>query len=327
MKDYRFSVDQIIRLYILLVGMFLLFFAFLKFSVLTPFELSSDYLAYYNFYISGEYRLDRFGFEVVTPVFYFMANKLNVSYYAFVFIFGLAWIPIIVRLSNHVKSIFLVFYFAYFVVVFVGSYAFLFRTYLAALFFFLFMFVGDKKKIIFAFLSIFSQFSGLIFIFFSWLRLRRRSAYMLLAFSAIFVMLLNLSGYNFSKHLLFFLDYTDYFGRDLNRKLNLLNRVDQGNVVSIGWKVLVLLAITVLLHGFFIHNDKQKFSLLRAMFFSAVIVLVFSDFLIMANRFGFLAYFFSVPYFLFVISHFKLNRNFLVTFNGNLMNFGRRHGR
>lgn len=324
MKGHRLPTCYIIRFFLLLAGVFSLFFAFFQFSILNPFELRSDYLAYYNFYSSGEYSLYRFGSEIITPALYFTANKLHVSYYWFVFIFGVAWIPIILKLSNYVKTSLLIFYFLFFTFFFVSNYAFLFRTYLAALFFFLFLFLDGKKKIFLASLSILSHLSGVVFLFFSWLRFSGSRSYFFLAFSSVFIMFLNMNGYEFSKLALFLLEYTDYFNYDLQRKLSLLVRVGQMGGSTSGWGFMTLLAVTVFFHSFVIHKDIKRFSLFRALFFSAITALIFSDFVILANRLGFLAYFFSVPYFLFVISQFKLKRNLMLIVNNDSMLLGKK---
>lgn len=314
MKDYKKLPINFARVAICLVGIFALVVSFYYHSIANPFELKSDYLQYYNFYNYGNFNLDRFGSEIITPLIYKVFHSLGVDYYQFVFLFGLAWIPIILKLSAKIKTGYLIFYFLYFVLFFTDNYAFLFRTYLAFMFFLLFIFTENKSRFLFAVLAILSHFSAILFVSFSLVKLKSRKLYFLLALFAIFIMLLNQNGYGFSKITLFLLDYIGDLNYDLQRKLSLLNRIQQGNTDSSGIKIMGLLAITALLHSLFISSDNKRFSFMRALFFSAIVALVFSDFKILANRFGFLAYYFSVPYFLLVMSSMTLNKDLVVKF-------------
>ena len=317
MKDYKFINEILIRISICLMSSFIIIIWFYQHSITNPFELKSDYLQYYNFYNSANHNLDRFGSEFLTPLIYKVFNNLGVDFYQFVFLFGLAWLPIILKLSTRIKTGYLIFYFMYFPIFFVENYAFLFRTYLAFMFFLMFILATGKKRAVFVFLAIFSHMSAILFIFFSWLKLKSKKLYVSLALSATLIMILNQIGYGFSRVLLFLLDYVGYLNYDLQRKLSLLVRIGQGNIDSSGVKIMILLASTVLIHSLFINQDNKKFSFMRALFFSAIVALIFSDFKILANRLGFLAYYFSIPYFLMVLSSISLNKYLTIKFNSS----------
>lgn len=290
----------------------ILMFVFYNHSLLNPFELRSDYLQYYNFYNSGAHNFDRFGVEIVTPVLFFLANYLGLSFYQFVFAFGVLWVGVLYHVSKDIRLSYIFFFYLYLVAYFIDTYAFLFRQSLAFFFFLLFFIFHSRVRYILLFLAIFSHLSAILFLFFSWVNLKSRAAYFGLTCFAILVAIYNYFGYSFSRLILPSLSALQ--GEGLQRKISIINRLN-GDVDGAGYMILIILSISAFLHCFFIHKDSKFFSIMRAMFFSAVVSLLLSDFNIIANRAGFMAYFFSIPYFLLVASKFKLDRNFKIGFN------------
>lgn len=307
MNDYK-EKNFPIRLLLIFAFSYLYILAIYNHTLLSPFKLESDYFQYYELYNSIDYNHDRFGTEIITPLIFNFSKEIGLNYYQFNLIFGFIWLAPIIYLSNKIKTIYLTLFLSSFFFYFINNYAFLFRQYLAFLFFIPFVFSHTRKRWLFFVISILTHLSSLFFLFFSWLQFKKRIIYFIICFISIFIMILNFNGYGFSKTLTDLIPYTHLISPDLQRKLSLLLRLEN-NVDPGGWKISLLLSITILLHSIFITDDKEKFSILRAFFFSAIAALIFSDFKILSNRLGFIAYYFSIPYFFLVLSNIKIKKS------------------
>lgn len=280
-------------------------FTIYKNTHISPFELKSDYLQYFNFYNSGDYRINRFGSEIFLPFAFNFSNRLGLDFYSFVFVFGFFWLLPILAISKKIKTKYLAFYFSFFLFYFVNDYAFLMRQYFAFLFFLAYLYLNNNSRYLFLLLAITSHISALLFLVFSLINFKNRKAYYIVFIIAVAIFILNLSGVGFS-NILTVVSKSDIGSYDLQRKLGLVERLNS-DVEPGGFKNYIILIISMSIHMTYLYLGGKNNKLLLVFFFGAVISLLFSDFKILSNRFGFSAYYFSLPYLFYSASLLRLN--------------------
>ena len=136
--------------------MFLLFSVFYIFNLyrsiyLVGFELDLDFLNYYEFYNSPDLAMDRWGVEVVTPIFFNVGRFVGLDFYTFSFVVGIFWLIPVFLLARTVRVEYLVFYYLFFLIWFSPQFIFLFRQYLGIFFCYSVFYVSGKVKGLFGF--------------------------------------------------------------------------------------------------------------------------------------------------------------------------------
>lgn len=288
--------------------MFLLFSVFYIFNLyrsiyLVGFELDLDFLNYYEFYNSPDLAMDRWGVEVVTPIFFNVGRFVGLDFYTFSFVVGIFWLIPVFLLARTVRVEYLVFYYLFFLIWFSPQFIFLFRQYLGIFFAILFFMYPGRSKVYLVlcfFLSVLSHLSMMIVYFFGLFKLRSKSQYVLLS---IFVCAVYFSYFYGFSLLKYFEGVSLFLGVDVvDRKLATIQQLSFG-YTSGSSLVYGLLCCSMFLHSFKIFDSNcYRFSIERAFFFSAASALILSEFVIFSNRVGALAYFFSIPYISVVMS-------------------------
>ncbi len=297
--NYRFFILLIfIAIYILK----------LYFSIfIIGFELDLDFLNYYEFYSSSTFQFDRWGIEVVTPVLFEFGKILGLDFYSFCFLIGILWLIPIILLSRYVRVEYLCFYCLFFLVWFSPQFIFLFRQYVG-IFFAILFFVSLRRGWIYLLLcflaSVLAHLSIIIIYLFSFVKLKSKRQYVLFS---IFVLVVYSSYFYGFSLLKYFEGVSLFLGIGvIDRKLSTIGELAveyaSGSTLVYG-----LLCCSMVIHSFKVFDSNRYcFSIERAFFFSAAAALFLSEFIIFSNRVGALAYFFSVPYFLIVISKYRL---------------------
>ncbi|RBW48261.1 EpsG family protein [Marinobacter sp. F3R11] len=298
-----------LRLFFIVI--FSLFYFYFLYKSVYGVELKSDYLQYYNAYNEGlNLRFDRFGVEFVPVLFYRVGNFIGLDYYQFNYFLGVMWIVPFYFLMKSINFIFfgMVFYFLMFF--FLDQFAFLYRQFLGLFFLILFFKCYRSSSVcgfFYVFISFFSHLSMFLFFSLSCIKLRSR----LVAY--LFVLI---SGFGFFSNIvsLLFLKIFGLFSLiglpDLDRKLSAIERIS--SMAPASSSVSFVLIVSLFIHASVIHLDVDRFSFMRMMFFCSVIVLVFSDYIIISNRLGMPAYFLSLIYLSLVLSRFYDNYKFSI---------------
>ncbi len=294
----------------------MLFFAVLYFNLLVqhilihPFELTGDFLNYYNYY--NDITINTFGLEFMIPLFFIITKNIGLGFYEAVFTLGILYLVPIVLITKFINKKYLPFYYMFFLLFFVPNYAFLMRQYLSFFFLVLFTVSNFRYSFIFLMLAIFSHISAIFFIILFMIKIKKNLIYLAISTLSIFIYFLTIYGVTFMKdfytqiEFLFSLD----LGRDLNKKVGTLNFLNVENDNSSN-KVLLILCITIILHTYCIIKKGENNILLNLFYFTGVLALIFSSSVIISNRLGFAAYFFSIPYFFLVLSKYRFINEFI----------------
>ncbi|RZS67483.1 EpsG-like putative glucosyltransferase [Kerstersia gyiorum] len=294
------------RICIVFILSFFYVYAIYRFNFINPPPLESDYLQYFETYNYTTLYLDRFGVELILPILFYIFNSLGVEFFNFSFLLGIFWLIPIILLSKEVRSSYLIFYFLFFIFYFPANYAFLMRQYLCFYFFLLYLCCSGRLRFLFLFLSIFTHLSAIVFLIFCKTNIKNKE-FFYFSFLAVFVIFLgNQLGLGFSSVLQFVVNL-DIGIYDIQRKLSMLTRLGDENVFNDSILNYVILILSMFLHCVYLSAGGKNNNIMLLMFFSACIAVMFSDFKILANRFGFAAFFFSIPYFFIVLSRFSLN--------------------
>lgn len=305
------NVSNFSNIYIARYLFFLIFsFAYIIKTYISTFDgsivLSSDFLNYFLFYNSSVFQIDRWGVEIITPILFWFGGLIGLDFFEFVYVVGVFWLIPIYFLSKYVRVEYLALYYMFFLVWFAPQYAFLFRQYFSILFTIFFFSLSKRYRYILFLLSILSHFSIIIVYIFSFIKFKRRFLYVVASITSVFSFI----SYKFGFSVLsFFVGGVYQTGiKDIDRKINILNELERG-YSSGSFMVYLVLCFATILHSFKIEIKGPTLSLERAFYFSALSSLILSEFVILSNRVGILAYFFSIPYLSIVLSKYVVRFN------------------
>lgn len=288
---------------------------------ITPFELYSDIGQYYKHYYQDDGVLI-FGLEVVTPILFFLAKKLGLNFYDFVFVYSVFYLIPILILSNYIKIKFRIFYFLFFIIWFVPNNTFLLRQYLSFYFLILyFNFHNDHKYTgrALLLLSILTHLSAIMFWVFSLINIKKRSGYLMLSGASVVLYFLQITVFTWQESMMKLLLWLASFdlGGDFNRKIigqiSSMQVDELIGVSSILNSSVICLAAT--LHSVIIFKHGETSKLMKVFFITAIINLMFASLAVFSNRVGFVSYFFSIPYLMLVLSHFSIKNNLAIKIN------------
>lgn len=271
-------------------------------SFIDPFELVSDTQAYYNAYQRGDVFV--FGVEFFVPFLFCIFDALGFEFYTFVFMLGLFHLYVIVKLAGKVSLLLLPFYFLFFYLYFSPGYFFLLRQYFAFSLFLLFLMSNNRWSCLFLFLAVFSHLSAILFVFFMLLKVNKKFGLLV-----VFLLLLSLLGFSFLDFFISLLEKVSVLlnQSDLNRKVRgMLVHAESSKSSGV---ILLILCVSLLIHAFLLTKAVNT-RLLSLFFYSSCAVLMFQDSVVIANRIGFAAYFFSLIYLIFVIDSLRITRSF-----------------
>ena len=289
---------------------------------IVPFELVSDINQYNNHYYEGS-RVFTFGFEVVVPILFELFKQIGLGFYDFVFIYSLFYLVPIFILSKYVRTIFLPLYFLFFIIWFIPNNTFLLRQYVS--FYFLILFCCSsspkiKNNFIYFVLAILSHLTAVFFLILSRLTVKRKSKYLVLALVSIIFYFLQILFFSWQEVVLEFLNWMLSFdsGADVRRKI-------VGQIVSMKVDDLIgissisntaVICTSIILHSIKIYFHGEDNKILKIFFFTSILSLTFAGLVVFSNRIGFVGYFFSIPYFCLVLSHFYLTKGFSIRIDG-----------
>lgn len=269
-----------------------------------PFELVSDTLNYYHHY--QERNIFTFGFEFITPLLFFIFDFFSIDFYIFVFVLGVFHFYVFLKLSRELSLLLLPIYFVFIVFYLQPGYFFLLRQYLAFSFIILYLISSSRFSCVFLFLAVFSHLSAIIFIFFMFLRVNTK-------IGLVVIILLSLS-YFYLDFLQYFVNFLELFFSiinysDIDRKVDGMLQNKQTGASSLA--IIILLIISMLIHTV-ISSKLTSNKLLSLFFYSSFLVVAFQNSVVIANRIGFPAYFFSIVYFVFLLSSLRVTKNFRI---------------
>lgn len=292
----RSAIELIFALSFLMILFYICF--------VNPFELVSDTLNYYHHY--QERNIFTFGFEFITPLLFFIFDFFSIDFYIFVFVLGVFHFYVFLKLSRELSLLLLPIYFAFIIFYLQPGYFFLLRQYLAFSFIILYSISSSRFSYVFLFLAVFSHLSAIIFIFFMFLKVNKKSGLLV-----VFLLLLSLLGFSFLEVFLSLLEKVSVFLNqfDLNRKVR--GMLEQAESSKSSGVILLILCVSLLIHAFLL-TEAVNTRLLSLFFYSSCVVLMFQDSVVIANRIGFPAYFFSIVYFVFLLSSLRVTKNFRI---------------
>lgn len=292
----RSAIELIFALSFLMILFYICF--------VNPFELVSDTLNYYHHY--QERNIFTFGFEFITPLLFFIFDFFSIDFYIFVFVLGIFHFYVFLKLSRELSLLLLPIYFVFIIFYLQPGYFFLLRQYLAFSFIILYLISSSRFSYVFLFLAVFSHLSAIIFIFFMFLRVNTK-------IGLVVIVLLSLS-YFYLDFLQYFINFLELFFSiinysDIDRKVDGMLQNKQTGASSLA--IIILLIISILIHTV-ISSKLTSNKLLSLFFYSSFLVVAFQNSVVIANRIGFPAYFFSIVYFVFLLSSLRVTKNFRI---------------
>lgn len=292
----RSAIELIFALSFLMILFYICF--------VNPFELVSDTLNYYHHY--QERNIFTFGFEFITPLLFFIFDFFSIDFYIFVFVLGVFHFYVFLKLSRELSLLLLPIYFVFIIFYLQPGYFFLLRQYLAFSFIILYLISSSRFSYVFLFLAVFSHLSAIIFIFFMFLRVNTK-------IGLVVIVLISLS-YFYLDFLQYFINFLELFFSiinysDIDRKVDGMLQNKQTGASSLA--IIILLIISILIHTV-ISSKLTSNKLLSLFFYSSFLVVAFQNSVVIANRIGFPAYFFSIVYFVFLLSSLRVTKNFRI---------------
>lgn len=257
-----------------------------------------------------------YGVEVLTPIMMWVVSYLGGDFRDFIFICLLIWTPIVFLLGFHSKSNFLFIgvFFYFLTPLFIDNAAFLIRQYNAAFFYICFLSYSNRKdthKLVsfgLLLLSFSSHLSSVFWVIISNKIMVKFFKQRLLFFIVFFpLILLALSGVDMITWVVdLMFKISNLFDFDeINRKL-IFYRSSEYEAVSKVSNLAQLLAFLLLfLSGYLFLLSPKNNVFYFFVFAQALLVVLLKNNIVMANRFGFFAFYFSVPIFIVLVELLK----------------------
>lgn len=285
------------------------------------FSMTSDFhgdtLEYmYNFNDIRKYPFP-YGVEVLTPMIMWVVSYLGGDFRYFIFICLVIWTPIVFLLGFYSRSkfLFIGIYFYFLTPLFIDNAMFLIRQYNSALFYMLFLLYNKRKeqtKLVSLGLLLLSFSSHLSSVF--WVIISNKMTVRFfknrLVFLIVFLplILLALSGVDIVSSVvdLIFKIVNVFDVYEINRKLMFYSNNGYDAVAKVSNLAELLAFLLLFLSGYLFFLSKKNNEFCFFVFVQALIVVLLKNNVVMANRFGFFAFYFSVPI-LIVLFYFMKN--------------------
>jgi hypothetical protein len=297
------------RYFIAYVAMFSAAYVLAASFYSSSFNPVNDGLEYKKLYDSVFYALNIYGLESVLPRLMYVSSWIGLDYRDFLLAFSIFWLPVIIYFiwSTRSDCIFLIISAFFLSCLFFDSSYFLMRQFSGTLFFCFSLIVQRKSaKIVYLCLAVLSHLAIIIWIPALYSSVRNKiihGRFFALIFFVSFALYIFgllprdeiLSGLNWLS------GYFSWSG-ELGRKFGYYNSsqtVDAALSRSVLFVIFISGAILLLFRPSNRIQNKVIETILSIMLFSSVICFVFSANPILANRVGFMAYFFAIPYFSF----------------------------
>ncbi|QXC06444.1 EpsG family protein [Aeromonas sp. FDAARGOS 1408] len=288
-------------------------FSLVSFGYASTFEVKGDTLQY--FYNFESIKLDPFpyGFEFVTSGIMWLVNFLGGDFRLFLFVCLFMWSPIvfIVILLSRRNPMFIFIYLFFLTPIFMSNALYIIRQYHAALFFIMFIYLQkSERKIKIASLVLFlvsfcSHLSAIL-----WFSLSRQRVVSLfvkpffiytMAFTPFFLLLINVNSISVFVDAL--IEISNFFGAsDINRKLAFYTTGEYLLAEPIGYQFIFISAIIIILSVYLMLYTAHENTWVFLMFTQSLLLVTLKDNIIIANRFAFFSYYFSMPSLLILIS-------------------------
>ncbi|WP_421241196.1 EpsG family protein [Aeromonas enteropelogenes] len=244
--------------------------------------------------------------EFVTSCIMLFVNTMGGDFRFYLFVCLLMWIPVLFHLMISAKrNFFIVFLCLFFLLpYFIGNVLFLIRQFHAALFFLFFVFYCHKRKnarlitaLLFT-LSVGSHISAVIwFVFFNnkikvWLA---KPIVVFLMVTISFVMfLMQIDAVSMLVNSL--IELSNVLGVvEIERKLLFYTSGESMDAVPVTYQYILLSFMIVFFSVFLLVKKKDDNSFYLLSLTQSLLLLVLSDNVVAANRFGFFAFYFSIP--------------------------------
>ncbi|HDZ8963316.1 TPA: EpsG family protein [Aeromonas dhakensis] len=257
-----------------------------------------------------------YGVEVLTPIIMWVVSFLGGDFRDFIFVCLVIWTPIVFLLGLYSRSNFLFIgvYFYFLTPLFINNAVFLIRQYNAAFFYIFFLLYSNRKDttksvsfglLLLAFLSHLSSVFWFVISNKITIKFFKNRVIFFIVFSPL--ILLALSGVDIISwvvDLMFnisnLLDFSE-----INRKL-MFYRSSEYEAVSKVNNLAELIAFSLLFFsGYLFLLSKKNDGFYFFVFSQALLVVLLKDNIVMANRFGFFAFYFSIPILMALIYLFK----------------------
>lgn len=256
-----------------------------------------------------------FRIEFITSTLMWLVSSIGGDFYTFLFICYALWCPVIfllvVKSRNNIFIIPIILFF--FTPLFASNVTFLIRQYNAAFFFIMYLYClnSNKKQLItvtFIFLSICSHLSAII-----WLFLLNKKLAKIIYKPLIFIILFLISLSFLLLHINIISSFIEclatianYLNLEvINRKIAFYISGEFSQALAVNFKFIIIMLVLMIFCIFWSFRiKKQKTQLfLGLVFMQAFTVTLLQANIVMANRFGFFAYYFAIPLLILVITH------------------------
>lgn len=284
------------------------------------FSMTSDFhgdtLEYmYNFNEIQQYPFP-YGVEFLTPIMMWVVSYLGGSFRDFIFICLLFWTPIVFLLGYYSRSNFLFIgvFFYFLTPLFIDNAVFLIRQYNAALFYILFLLYNKRKdpsKLVSFGLLLLSFSSHLSSVF--WFMIsnkitvrffKHRLVFFIVFFPLILLALSGVDIISWVVDLIFKIaNLFDFY--EINRKLMFYSSSEYDAVAKVSNLAELIAFLLLFLSGYLFFLSQRNNGFIFFVFVQAMLVVLLKNNIAMANRFGFFAFYFSIPIFIVLVYHFK----------------------
>lgn len=280
--------------------------------------ITGDTLEYYQHFKDIKINPFPFGFEFFVPFLMFVVASFFDSFEFLIFVFFVLWLPLLCGLSLRLTKYPLLFFVLIFFLtpLFFNNASYLIRQYLSVLFFFYYIIFGKNLGLVFALLSLGSHFYSLFLFLFSipvfYNFILAIHARVLIIFAVSGSLFFSLMSPDFIVEQLYILD--QYFGVEGERKLVGIKDGFSNSDSVLSPIILVLNVLIFVFLSLFGYKEEGKAKgFIAASYFSSFLVILFHQYPLIANRFGFLTYFMAIPSLFFCILFFNDKNNRFLT--------------
>lgn len=299
--------------FILLAYIVSMIFVLVSYHYALNFEIKGDTEEY--FYAFNKINATPFpwGIEFVTSSIMWLVNAIGGDFRVFLFVCLLMWSPVVFYLARYARTnIFLFFVSLFFLLpLFMGNVLFLIRQFHAALFFLIFTYYYYKKKNVrlisslAIILSVGSHISAIMWLVFFNKKVRRCCTKPIIIFSitliSFFIFAMQVDVVSMLVNGL--IEFSRVLGiAEVDRKLLFYTSGKIMDTNAVRYPFILLSFLIAFLSFFLLVKRKIDNSFVLLVLFQSLLLLTLSANIVAANRFGFFAFYFSIPLVLILFS-------------------------